>query len=61
MGGSGHGKEVMKIPLVARPRRQNASARGLVLSVPPLQARLKRRFLESARADTTFALSPDLA
>eukprot|EP00965_Chrysotila_dentata_P178572 5897856-Pleurochrysis_carterae.AAC.1 len=25
----------MKIPLVARPRRQNASARGLALSVPP--------------------------
>eukprot|EP00965_Chrysotila_dentata_P082621 2726771-Pleurochrysis_carterae.AAC.3 len=51
----------MKIPLVARPRRQNASARGLALSFPPLKARLQRKFPESARVDTTFALRPDPA
>eukprot|EP00965_Chrysotila_dentata_P060252 1997523-Pleurochrysis_carterae.AAC.1 len=51
----------MKIPLVAQPRRQNASARGLALSFPPLQARLNRREKDRTRANATFALRPDLA
>eukprot|EP00965_Chrysotila_dentata_P163832 5408612-Pleurochrysis_carterae.AAC.1 len=54
-------EKVMKIPLVARPKRQNASVRGLALSFPPLQARLWRKFPENTRANATFALCPDLA
>eukprot|EP00965_Chrysotila_dentata_P089020 2938904-Pleurochrysis_carterae.AAC.1 len=51
----------MEIPLVARTRRQNASARGLALSFPPLQARLKQFFFERARENANFALRADPA
>eukprot|EP00965_Chrysotila_dentata_P119911 3965850-Pleurochrysis_carterae.AAC.2 len=52
----------MKIPLVARPRRQNASgipsARGLALSFPPLQARLQWKFSETVIARARARLLP---
>eukprot|EP00965_Chrysotila_dentata_P015237 503828-Pleurochrysis_carterae.AAC.1 len=55
-------ERVMKIPLIAQSGRQNASAPGLALFFPPLQARLKQRFFETAhRAGTTSALRPALA
>eukprot|EP00965_Chrysotila_dentata_P147720 4876253-Pleurochrysis_carterae.AAC.1 len=48
----------MKIPLVARPKRQNAPARSLALSFPPLQAQLKRHFTERARERDFFPGAP---
>eukprot|EP00965_Chrysotila_dentata_P084999 2805767-Pleurochrysis_carterae.AAC.1 len=55
------GKRVMKILLVARPRRQTALACGLALSFMPLQTRVNRREWERTRANAICALCPDLA